>query len=120
MYLGLSSIPFFGTALLDIQGDFSKGLSTGFRVATEWNHCVSPELLKQCKKVFDGVDDYLANISPRLARYVYSDKHWYPNVFGQASLTYLETSRTLGLLRSPNDTLHENLSEIIEVVRVDS
>lgn len=96
------------------EGDCSNGLSTDTGLEGTLTHCFSPELLQQCKKVADGVDEYLDGIAPRLQRYVRSTEHQ----FRDDGTTYLDASRELGLLVPPHDTLHEIMEEIVEVVRV--
>jgi hypothetical protein len=75
--------------------------------------CVSPELLQQCKKVADGVDEYLDGIAPRLQRYLVSTSHEYPN-----KGTFLEASHRPNLLQGPDDVVHEIMQEIAELVRI--
>lgn len=102
------------------EGDCSNGLSTTTRIGTTLTHCFSPELLRQCKKVANGVDSYLDGIEPRLRTYFHSThpKHKYPLDGLGNTTSYLNMSRDLGLLVAPNDEVHDSLAEIIEVVRI--
>lgn len=94
------------------EGDCSNGLSTDTGMAGTMTHCFSPELLQQCRKVRDGVDEYLDGITPRLARYVRSTEHMFDD-----GRTFLDASRDLGLIQS-SDLLHPVMADVVEVVRV--
>ena len=94
------------------EGDCSNGLSTTNLMSGTWNHCFSPELLQQCKKVADGVDSYLDGIVHALEKYIHSTRYI------SHGRTYLQASHELGLLNGPDDHLHESLKEIVEVVRI--
>lgn len=100
------------------EGDCSNGLSTDTGLSGTLTHCFSPELLKQCVKVREASVSYQDSIAPRFESFFYSTNFTHRD----DGTTLFEASRELGLLTTADNTtsdntLHERLVELIEVLR---
>jgi hypothetical protein len=96
------------------EGDCSAGLATETAIAGTLTHCFSPELLEQCAKVRDTVNDYQDGIAPKLRKLLISQDLMY-NV--DPDVTYDQRSLELGLTDVDREITHEKMLELIEIVR---
>jgi hypothetical protein len=94
------------------EGDCANGLATETSIEGTLTHCFSSELLEQCAKVRDNVDDYQLGIARKFESYFLDTNKAYDD-----EISYSERSLKLGLISEDRSITHEMLKDLIEVVR---
>jgi hypothetical protein len=96
------------------EGDCSAGLATETGLAGTLLHCFSPQLLLQCAKVRDAVDDYQDGIAPKVRKLLTSQDLLYSD---DPDVTYNQRSFELGLTDVDSVITHGKILELIESIR---
>eukprot|EP00522_Entomoneis_paludosa_P004703 CAMPEP_0172472282 /NCGR_PEP_ID=MMETSP1065-20121228/68257_1 /TAXON_ID=265537 /ORGANISM="Amphiprora paludosa, Strain CCMP125" /LENGTH=277 /DNA_ID=CAMNT_0013230413 /DNA_START=534 /DNA_END=1370 /DNA_ORIENTATION=+ len=96
------------------EGDCSEGLATRTRAAGLGHACYSPELLQECAKVRDAVDDYQDTIATQMEAFLTHPQRLYN---GRTNQTFFERSIELGLVNSDGILVHESAQDFLEIVR---